>query len=209
MIEVILLERIERLGKMGEQVKVKPGYARNYLLPQKKAMRATKSNMEFFEAQRADLEKLNVAKREEAEKLAKDLDGFKPVIIRQASEMGMLFGSVTARDISEAAKEEGKAIERLMVQIDTPIKMLGLFPVRVKLHPEVIIDVTVNVARSADEAKTQVEKGMALSKAAEKEAKEQVERDMIDAIGTPSPEAQIAAEEIAKKEATEEEKAAE
>ena len=206
MIEVILLEKIERLGTMGDQVKVRPGFARNYLLPQKKALRATKANIELFEKQRADLEAKNEAKRAEAEKAAEALNDYKVVIIRQASEMGILYGSVTARDVAEAAKEDGKAIERLMVQIDTPIKTLGLFPVKVRLHPEVVITVTVNVARSAEEAVIQAEKGVAVLKAEAEEAKAQAERDMIDAIGTPSPEAQIVAEEEAKKEAKEEEK---
>lgn len=205
MIEVILLEKIERLGVMGDKVKVRPGFARNFLLPQQKALRATKSNVELFETQRAELESKNVAKRAEAEKLAETMSDLKVVIIRQASEMGMLYGSVTARDIAEAAKEDGKTIDRLMVQIDTPIKTLGLYTVKVKLHPEVAVSVTVNVARSAEEAVAQVQKGMDLKKAAEKEAKEEAERAMLESIGTPSPEAQIAAEEEAKKE----EKAAE
>ncbi len=201
MIEVILLEKIERLGTMGDKVKVKPGYARNFLLPKKKALRATKSNIEFFEAQRAELEAKNANKRTEAEKLSETMDNYKVVIIRQASEMGMLYGSVTARDISETAKENGNdAIDRLMVQIDTPIKTLGMFTVKVRLHPEVVINVTVNVSLSAEEAVLQAEKGIALLKAAEEEAKAQAERDVIDAIGTPSPEAQIIAEEEAKKE---------
>ncbi len=192
MIEVILLERIERLGAMGQTVKVRPGFARNYLLPQKKALRATKINLEQFEKQRAELEAKNAAQRGEAEKLAATMGDLKVVIIRQASEMGMLYGSVTARDVADAAKEAGKAIDRLMVQIDTPIKALGLFPIKVKLHPEVMIKVTVNVARSIEEASVQAEKGMALIKAAAKEAAEEAERAVIEAIGTtdvlPAPE---------------------
>lgn len=184
MIEVILLERIERLGAMGQTVKVRPGFARNYLLPQKKALRATKINLEQFEKQRAELEAKNAALRTEAEKLAATMGEMKVVIIRQASEMGMLYGSVTARDVADAAKEAGKTIDRLMVQIDTPIKALGLFPIKVKLHPEVMIKVTVNVARSIEEAVVQAEKGMALIKAAAKEAAEEAERAVIEAIGT-------------------------
>lgn len=183
MIEVILLERIERLGTMGQTVKVRPGFARNYLLPQKKALRATKSNLELFEKQRAEMEAQNATKRTEAETLAKKIDGIKVIIIRQASEMGMLYGSVTARDVAEAAKEAKHPIDRLMVQIDTPIKTLGLFPVKVKLHPEVAIKVTVNVARSLDEAKMQAEKGAAVTKAAEAAAVAEAEVAMIEAIG--------------------------
>jgi large subunit ribosomal protein L9 len=165
MIEVILLERIERLGTMGQTVKVKPGFARNFLLPNKKALRATKANMELFEKQRAELEVRNAAERATAEKLGTKLDGVKVVVIRQASEMGQLFGSVTARDVAEAAEKAGHPITRLQVQIDMPIKALGLFTVKVKLHPEVIIKLTVNVARSAEEAVVQAEKGAALIKA--------------------------------------------
>ncbi len=183
MIEVILMERIERLGSMGDVVKVKPGFARNFLLPQKKALRATKANRELFEKQRVELEAKNAARRAEAETVGAKMDGVKVVIIRQASEMGMLFGSVTARDVAEAAKEAGYSVERAMVQIDTPIKMLGLFPVKVKLHPEVIAKVTVNVARSADEAIIQAEKGAALIKAAAAAAVAEAEKAAIEAIG--------------------------
>ncbi len=187
MIEVILLERIERLGTMGQTVKVRPGFARNYLLPQKKALRATKANLELFEKQRAQLEAQNAEKRADAEKLATKVDGIKVVVIRQASEMGMLYGSVTARDVAEAAKDSKHPIDRLMVQIDTPIKTLGLFPVKVKLHPEVAVKITVNVARSLDEAKIQAEKGAAVLKAAEAAAVAEAEAAMVEAIGTQAP----------------------
>jgi large subunit ribosomal protein L9 len=200
MIEVILLERIERLGTMGQTVKVRPGYARNYLLPQKKALRATKANMELFEKQRAELEAKNASKRTDAEKLATTMNDMKVVIIRQASEMGMLYGSVSARDVAEALKEAGKPADRSMIQIDTPIKTLGLFPVKARLHPEVAIKITVNVARSPEEAITQAEKGMAILKAEEKAAKEEAERAMIESIGVPSNEAQMIAEAEAAKE---------
>lgn len=187
MIEVILLERIERLGSMGQVVKVKPGFARNFLLPHKKALRATKGNLELFEKQRAEMEAKNAAKRSEAEVVATKVDGIKVVLIRQASEMGMLFGSVTARDVADAAKEAGHPVERQMVQIDTPIKMLGLFPVKVKLHPEVVVKVTVNVARSVEEAAVQAEKGAALIKAAAAAAEAEAEKALIEAIGTEAP----------------------
>lgn len=170
MIEVILLERVERLGHMGQVVKVRPGFARNFLLPQNKALRATKANLAEFEKQRADLEAKNAAERSKAEALAAKIGDIKVVVIRQASEMGQLFGSVNARDVAEAAKEAGHSLDRSQVQIDAPIKILGLFPVKVKLHPEVTIKVTVNVARSQAEAVTQAEKGAAVIKAAAEKA---------------------------------------
>ncbi len=196
MIEVILLERIERLGSMGQTVKVRPGFARNYLLPQKKALRATKANLELFEKQRAELEARNAAERAKAESLAKEVSGLKLVVIRQASEMGQLFGSVTSRDVVEASAEVGHKIERSQVQIDTPIKTLGLFDVKIKLHPEVSTVVTVNVARSPEEAVVQAQKGAALIKA--KAEKAQVEA----AFGAPveeKAEEAVAAEEKPKK----------
>ena len=162
-IEVILLERIDSLGHMGELVKVRPGYARNYLLPQKKALRATKSNIAYFESQRAALEKLNSEKKKEAEKLSKKLDGIKVAIIRHAAEAGQLYGSVSSRDVAEAiAEESGLPVTRNHVYINQPLKTVGLFPVTVALHPEVKVSVTVNIARSDDEAKIQAKTGKAL-----------------------------------------------
>jgi len=170
MIEVILLERIERLGTMGQTVKVRPGYARNFLLPKKKALRATKANLELFEKQRAELEARNAAERAKAEKVAAKMEGLTLVVIRQASEMGQLFGSVTSRDVAEVATAAGHEMNRLQVQIDTPIKTLGLFDVKVKLHPEVTAKVKVNVARSPEEAEVQAQKGAAVIKAAAEKA---------------------------------------
>ena len=149
--EVILLERIEKLGQMGDTVKVKPGFARNYLLPQKKALRATKANMARFEAERATLEATNLKRRDEAAGVAKTMDGLTLLVIRQAGEGGMLYGSVSGRDVADAIKEAGFTIERRHVALDTPIKSLGIYQVRVALHPEVAVTVTVNVARSQDE----------------------------------------------------------
>lgn len=186
MIEVILLERIERLGQMGQVVKVRPGFARNFLLPQSKALRATKANLEQFEKQRAQLEAKNAADRAAAEALGAKLDGLKLVIIRQASESGQLYGSVAARDVADAAKEAKQPIERLQVHIDAPIKMLGLFPVKVKLHPEVTVKVTVNVARSPEEAKVQAEKGAAVIKAA---AQAEADAAVLASLGGAAPEA--------------------
>jgi large subunit ribosomal protein L9 len=150
--DVILLERIEKLGQMGDTVKVKPGYARNYLLPQKKALRATKENQTRFEAQRTQLEAQNLKRRDEAQAIAGKVDGLAIVIIRQASEGGILYGSVTGRDVADAVKDSGFTIERRQVALDTPIKGLGTYQVRVSLHPEVAVKVSVTVARSQEEA---------------------------------------------------------
>lgn len=161
--EVILLERVESLGGMGEKVRVKPGYARNYLLPQGKALRATAENLAYFESQRAALEKLNSEKRAEAEKVAKQLTGLKVSMIRNAAEGGQLYGSVTARDIAEAINAAGKAqVDRQMVVVNQNFKTIGLFQVPVVLHPEVKIDVTINIARSEEEAKIQAKTGKAV-----------------------------------------------
>jgi large subunit ribosomal protein L9 len=154
-VELILLQRVEHLGQMGDEVKVRPGYARNFLLPKKKAMRATKENRERFEETRAQLEAQNLRRREEAERVAERVGGLSVVIIRQAGESGSLYGSVSARDIADAATGAGLTIDRGQVVLGHPIKSLGLSQVRVVLHPEVSIPVTVNVARSADEAEKQ------------------------------------------------------
>ncbi len=161
MIEVILMERIERLGQLGQVVKVRPGYARNYLLPQKKALRATKINIAYFEKQRAAIEAQNAQHREDAVARAKTLEGLTVMLVRQASESGQLYGSVTARDVAEAATEAKHAIERRLVEITTPIKSIGLFPVKIKLHPEVAVTITVNVARTEEEGKMQLQRSNA------------------------------------------------
>ena len=154
-VELILLQRVENLGQMGDLVKVKPGYARNFLLPQKKALRANKSNLAHFEQQRAQLEAQNLKRREEAERLAERVIGLAVVIIRQAGESGSLYGSVSARDVADACTEHGLTVNRSQVILEHPIKTLGLSKVRVALHPEVSISVTVNVARSPEEAARQ------------------------------------------------------
>lgn len=154
-VELILLQRVEKLGQMGDLVRVKPGYARNFLLPQKKALRASKDNMARFEQQRAQLEAQNLKRREEAERVAERVGGLSVVIIRQAGESGSLYGSVSGRDISDACTAAGLTIDRQQVVLEHPIKTLGLAHVRVSLHPEVTIRVTVNVARSAEEAERQ------------------------------------------------------
>lgn len=160
--QVILLERVENLGQMGDVVTVRPGYARNFLLPRQKALRATQDNVAHFDAQKKDLEAQNLKRREEAEKVAKKMDGLKIVLVRQASEAGHLYGSVSARDIADGVTEEGFKIDRNQVNMDRAYKTLGLFPIKVSLHPEVAVSVTVNIARSLDEAKIQEERGEAL-----------------------------------------------
>jgi large subunit ribosomal protein L9 len=154
-VEVILLQRVEKLGQMGEIVRVKPGFARNYLLPQKKALRASKENRERFEQQRVQLEAQNLKRREEAERLAERVGGLSVVIIRQAGESGSLYGSVSSRDIAEGCTAAGLTVTRQQVALEHPIKTLGLSHVRIVLHPEVSIPVTVNVARSPEEAERQ------------------------------------------------------
>lgn len=157
--EVILLERIEKLGQMGDVVKVKAGFARNYLLPQKKALRATESNRGRFAQQRSQLEATNLARRQEAEAIAGKVDGLVVVLIRQAGETAQLYGSVSARDVALAVSEAGVTVERRQVLMDRPIKTLGLHQVRVALHPEVVVSVTANVAKSAAEAEAQRKAG--------------------------------------------------
>jgi large subunit ribosomal protein L9 len=154
-VEVILLQRVEKLGQMGDVVRVKPGFARNFLLPQKKALRASKENRERFEQQRAQLEAQNLKRREEAERVAERVGGLSVVIIRQAGDSGSLYGSVSPRDIAEASTSAGLTVTRQQVALEHPIKTLGLTNVRVVLHPEVSIPVVVNVARSPEEAERQ------------------------------------------------------
>ena len=159
MVEVILLERIERLGQMGDVVRVKPGFARNFLLPQKKALRATKDNLKSFEERKAHLVAENLQRREEAQKVAGKMTDVRIGIVRQAGESGQLYGSVSARDIAESLEEGGYKVGRGQVIIDRPIKTTGVHSVRVTLHPEVQITVTVSVAPSADEATAQLKGG--------------------------------------------------
>ena len=154
-IELILLQRVEKLGQMGDVVRVKPGYARNFLLPQKKALRSNKNSLAQFESQRAQLEAQNIKRREEAERVAERMSGLSVVILRQAGESGSLYGSVSARDISDAVSAAGLTVNRTQVVLTQPIKSLGLSTVRLVLHPEVDMDVTVNVARSVEEADKQ------------------------------------------------------
>mgnify|MGYP004717566471 CR=1 FL=1 len=159
---LILLQRVEHLGQMGEVVHVKPGYARNFLLPQGKAIRANATTRARFENERVQLEAQNIKKREEAERLSERMHGLSVTIIRQAGDSGSLYGSVTTRDVANAATEAGLTVGRQQIILPHPIKMLGLTEARVALHPEVSIPLTVNVARSAEEAERQA-RGEAVS----------------------------------------------
>ena len=178
-VELILLQRVEKLGQMGDVVKVKPGYARNFLLPLKKAQRANKDNLARFESQRAQLEADNLKRREEAERVAERVAGLTVVVIRQAGESGSLYGSVSGRDIADASTASGLTINRGQVILPHPIKTLGLTQVRVVLHPEVLIPVTVNVARSAEEAEKQ-SRGEAVGLAAEEKEELPEEIELFD-----------------------------
>ena len=160
--DVILLERVVKLGQMGDVVSVKPGYARNYLLPRRKALRATKHNLEFFEGRRSQLEADNLQRKSEAESVAKKVDGLTVPVIRAAGESGQLYGSVTARDIAEAIIAAGVTVTRQQVMLDRALKTLGLEEIKVVLHPEVSASVVVNIARSQDEAEQQAHLGRAV-----------------------------------------------
>ena len=182
--DVILLERVAKLGQMGEVVSVKQGYARNYLLPQKKALRANESNLKAFETQKAQLEARNLETRAEADKMGEQLDGQQFVVIRSASDAGALYGSVTTRDAAEAATADGFTLDRKQVSLARPIKELGLHIVHVILHPEVEVDITLNVARSVEEAKLQASGKSVQELAAEEAAAVEFEiAELFDDIG--------------------------
>ena len=153
--KVVLLERVEGWGGLGDVVNVKDGYARNYLLPRQKALRATEANLKVFEGQRADIEARNAKAKEAAGKAGEKLDGTSYVLIRQAGESGQLYGSVSGRDVADVVNAGGGKVERSMVVLDRPIKTLGMHEVKVRLHPEVTVTVTLNIARSQDEADRQ------------------------------------------------------
>lgn len=194
--QVILLERIEGLGNLGDEVKVKDGFARNYLLPQGKALRATSDNVAYFEKERKAIEANNANLRDAAAKEAKKVEGLTIDIIRQSSESGQLYGSVAARDISdELTEKSGVKIGRSQIHLNTNLKTLGLFPVKISLHPEVQVEVTVNIARSADEAATQRKTGKAVTATQDNDRK------------SSSAAAQQPAEEVASAETTEEDAA--
>ena len=183
--QVILLERVAKLGQMGEVVRVKEGFARNYLLPQGKAMRASDANIAAFEARKADLATRNDETRTEAQRMAAKLDGASFVVIRSASDAGALYGSVTPRDIADAAAADGFAVERRQVVLTTPIKELGLHEVSVHLHPEVEAKITLNVARSPEEAQLQATGRSIQDLAAEEDAAAEFEiAELFDDIGS-------------------------
>jgi large subunit ribosomal protein L9 len=182
--QVILLQRVAKLGQMGEVVNVKDGYARNFLLPQGKALRANESNIKSFEARKVQLETQNLETKKEAEVVAAKLDGQTFVIIRSASDSGALYGSVTTRDAADVATAEGFSVERGQVVLDRPIKDLGLHPVTVVLHPEVTVKITMNVARSVDEAELQAAGKSIMELAAEAEAAAEFEiAELFDEMG--------------------------
>ncbi|MGI9392543.1 MAG: 50S ribosomal protein L9 [Parvibaculales bacterium] len=191
--EIVLLERIEKLGQMGDVVKVRDGYARNFLIPQGKALRANKQNLEHFEKERTQLEARNLKLKGEAEQIAKKLDGSDFIAIRQSSESGQLYGSVSSRDIAALVTEGGASIQRGQIYLSHPIKALGVYKVSVSLHPEVNVEIEVNVARSSEEAERQARGEDVLADA---EAKEQQEES-------------IAVEEVFEEEVLAEQKAAE
>lgn len=173
--KVILLERVERLGALGDVVTVKDGFARNYLLPRSKALRANGANLKVFEARRDELEASNAKAREAASKAGDKLDGSTYVMIRQAGESGHLYGSVSGRDVADAVKAEGGKVERQMVVLDKPIKALGIHPVRIRLHPEVSVTVNINIARSQDEAERQARGENVIASQFEEERAQQAE----------------------------------
>ena len=180
--KVILLERVEKLGSIGDTVTVKDGFARNFLLPRQKALRSTTANQKIFEAQRAQIEARNAENKAEAERRGERLDGSTYVLIRQAGESGQLYGSVSARDVADAAQAAGDRVERNQVVLETPIKTLGVHTVKVRLHAEVTVSVSVNIARSADEAERQARGENVIASAfdEEREAAEAQARDMLE-----------------------------
>jgi large subunit ribosomal protein L9 len=182
--QVILLERVAKLGQMGDVVKVRDGYARNFLLPQGKALRANDANVKAFESKKAQLEANNLETRKEAEKIAEKLDGQTYVVIRSASDTGALYGSVTTRDAADAATAGGITLTRAQIVLDRPIKELGMHTVSVVLHPEVAVKITLNVARSAEEAELQAAGKSIQELAAEAEAEANFEiAELFDEVG--------------------------
>ena len=179
--QVILLERIEKLGQMGDVVAVKDGFARNYLVPQGKALRATKGNLAQFERRRVQLEAANLQRKEDATAAAAKVEGRSVTILRQAGETGQLYGSVNARDIAEAFTAAGVTIDQRQVRLDSPLKSLGIHAVRVALHPEVVVQVSVNIARSAEEAELQADPELAAALAESEREAERMEREIEEA----------------------------
>jgi large subunit ribosomal protein L9 len=193
--QVILLERVEKLGQMGDEVKVKDGFARNFLLPKKKALRATKANREYFQTQKTQLETRNLERKSEAEKIAETLKGKVFVLLRQAGDRGQLYGSVSPRDIADVITEGGFTVSRTQVPLDHAIKTIGLHPASVVLHPEVRVGVTINVARTEDEAERQAKgEDVLAERTVEEEAKVAAEELFEEGAG-PKPEAEEQAQD--------------
>ncbi len=190
--QVILLERVEKLGQMGDEVRVKDGFARNYLLPQKKALRANKTNREYFQTQKAQLEARNLERKSEAQKIADKLEGKTFVLLRQAGDRGQLYGSVSPRDISDIITAGGFTVNRTQVPLDKAIKDIGLVPVNVVLHPEVRVHVTINVARTEDEAERQARGENVLAEQDEAEAARAAAEEMFEEGAGPKEETEEA-----------------
>jgi len=205
--EVILLERVEKLGTIGDVVKVKNGFARNYLLPNKKALRANDANKKLFEANRARIEEENASKRSDAEKASKGVDGKTVQLIRQASNTGQLYGSVSARDIVEALDSVGAKVTKSQVVLDRPIKAIGMHEVKIALHPEVSVTVKVNVARSPEEADLQAQGIDVRQQMFEEEAAPIAAENLAPAGETAEDAADVRPEEAAEAEAASEETA--
>lgn len=190
--QVILLERVEKLGQMGDVVRVKDGFARNYLLPKKKALRATKQNRSYFETQRAQLETRNLERKSEAEGVAGKLEGKRFVLLRQAGDRGQLYGSVSPRDIADVVGAGGFTVSRSQVPLDKAIKTIGLFPVAIVLHPEVRVHVTINVARTEDEAERQVRGEDVLAERTPEEESQQAAIELFEEGAGPAAEEEVA-----------------
>jgi large subunit ribosomal protein L9 len=193
--QVILLERVEKLGQMGDEVKVKDGFARNFLLPKKKALRATKANREYFQAQKAQLEAHNLKRRGEAQKIADKLNGQTFTLIRQAGDRGQLYGSISPRDVATAITGGGFTVDRHQVHISTAIKSIGLFTIPVVLHPEVKVNITVNVARSEDEAERQARGENVLAEKTDAEEAKVAAEDLFEEGAAPAADAEEEAAE--------------
>jgi large subunit ribosomal protein L9 len=190
--QVILLERVEKLGQMGDEVRVKDGFARNFLLPKKKALRATKANREYFQTQKAQLEAHNLERKKDADAIAKKLDGKSFTLIRQAGDRGQLYGSVSPRDVADAMEKAGFKVDRHQVSISVAIKSIGLFKLPVVLHPEVKVNITVNVARSEDEAERQARGEDVLAGRTEAEEAKVAAEELFEEGAAPKPEGEEA-----------------
>src|SRR6476469_1365389 len=192
--QVVLLERVEKLGQIGDEVKVKDGFARNFLLPKKKALRATKANRDYFQTQKAHIEANNLRLKGEADKIGSKLDGQKFTLIRQAGDRGQLYGSVSPRDVADAMEKVGFKVDRHQVHISQAIKSIGLFTLPVILHPEVKVNITVNVARSEDEAERQARGEDVLAGRTEQEEAKVAAEELFEEGAAPKPEATEEAE---------------